>query len=164
MTDTTTAARRTLLGLLLDRVEGDTLLGAETPLLRPLVEAETLHGQATIDQFTADAPWLRAAMENNQTAVVALDAVRLQCQDWAKPTTAHTAESRRRDETVAGAAGILLDLIAHHLGTTAGVVAHCSPLINPACPGHTGTDRCERAASPAPDHQPQHALHEEQTA
>ncbi|WP_433893056.1 hypothetical protein [Streptomyces sp. CA-111067] len=148
MTDTT-AVRRQLLAALIDRVEQTDLLGAETPLLRPLVEAETRHGQAVIDQFTADAPWLKATAEDHQAAAVALDAVRLQCQDWIKPTTAHTGESRRRDETVANAAGVLLDVIAHHLGTTADAVAHCSPLVNPACPGHTGTDRCDRAPSHA---------------
>lgn len=47
-------------------------------------------------------------------AAVALAAVREQCEDWAKPTTALTHTSRVRDESVAGAAGLLLDLIDFH--------------------------------------------------
>jgi hypothetical protein len=48
-------------------------------------------------------------------AALALAAVREQCEDWAKPSTAVTHTSRVRDESVAGAAGLLLDLIAHHM-------------------------------------------------
>ncbi|MEU0667160.1 hypothetical protein ABZ508_02715 [Streptomyces lavendulocolor] len=48
-------------------------------------------------------------------AAIALAAVREQCEDWARPSTAVTHTSRVRDESVAGAAGLLLDLIAHHM-------------------------------------------------
>lgn len=64
-TDDTTDARRELLLVLLSRAERNVLNEAERPLLRPLVEAEMAHGQAMIDQYAADAPWLKAAAEDH---------------------------------------------------------------------------------------------------
>jgi hypothetical protein len=175
MTDDTTTARRALLDLIVRAVEDDGLTWAERGLLRPLVEAEKAYGQTMIDQYAADAPWLKAAAEDQAAAHAALQAVRRQCEDWAKPSSAFTSESRRRDETVATVAGILLDLIAHHLDGPSATpddtpetqqayidarrlsdklnarqpLTRCSPLVNADCPGHTGEDRCERAASHA---------------
>ena len=41
----------------------------------------------------------------------ALNAVRAQCADWTRPTTAVTWDSRLRDRSIAVAAGVLIDLI-----------------------------------------------------
>lgn len=79
----TAAARRALLAVLLDDVERGVLRDADAPLLRPIVAAEQAHGQAMVDQFTADAPWLKARAEDlaaetrrSVTAEATLDRVR----------------------------------------------------------------------------------------
>lgn len=61
-----TTERRSLLAVLLSRFERGVITDQERPLLRPLVEAEMAHGQAVIDQFAADAPWLKAAAEDHE--------------------------------------------------------------------------------------------------
>lgn len=268
MPDDTTTARRQLLGLLIDRVEQDGLLGAETPLLRPLIEAEqagtsprvkiTMHDETTSAAVrpllhdldarrheladvllrSSDAPWPALI---GQAAILQADNARLYQEldaltaaqppvvsdllvqhdvtrkalagalgaGWHLNWEQLVDRARRTNETAMGTADApptaacctarymyepgeiwtctlnpghngdhvdasdgtryWNDHVGFHPDTDAPptdppVVARCSPLINPACPGHTDADRCERAASPAPDHQPQHALHEEQTA
>lgn len=273
MTDDTTTARRDLLGLLLSRAERGNLTDAERPLLRPLVEAEMRHGQAVIDQYAADAPWLKAYAEDHQALVqrhddliaetqrqgevhertaqrlkraeARLDRVNAQAVDWSRLAAPGDVGMTPGDTAFAEAGRIILDLAdeparrvlaaldgptpddepatpvtdwatsvdkqcpAHYKGeppqltqpawdsvdyrcerrghgldsdhaarlaqgsgtvafhwtdaiavyptndapseTETPSAARCSPLVNADCPGHTGPDRCERAASsPAP--------------
>jgi hypothetical protein len=72
----------------------------------------------------------RDARERAERAESTLAAVSRQCEDWAKPSTALTFESKRRDAAVATVAGILLDLIR-----TEGRAEHTCPDGEP-CPAH----------------------------
>ena len=73
--------------------------------------------------------------------------MRRQCEDWAQPSGSLTAGSLHRDQAVATAAGILLDLIAYHLNGAPPepAVTRCSPLVNADCPGHTAPPYCDPA-------------------
>lgn len=251
MTDDTTTARRTLLALLLDRVERGVLLPAEAPLIRPLVAAEqdavdarpttriTFHDDATsaavrpllrdIDMFrrtqatlmdrasVAEATVYRLRQAVREARAAALPHSELDSfvqqmtaildgpsptpddtpppgllgtvTDWATSIDeqcpahykgeppqltqpawesvdyrcerrGHGLDSDHAVRLAQGSGTVAFcwaDAIAVYPSTDApsdteaetGVV--CSPLVNPACPGHTGDDRCERAASsPAP--------------
>ncbi|TLQ43465.1 hypothetical protein [Streptomyces marianii] len=57
---------------------------------------------------------VNAGTAQQDAAALTLQAIREQCEDWARPTTAVTYTSRVRDNAVAGAAGLLLDLIHRH--------------------------------------------------
>lgn len=175
VTDDTTTARRQLLGLVLAGIENGTLPDSDRPLLRPLVEAEMTHGQAMIDQFTADAPWLKATAEDRA-------ALQQRHQDLIAETrrqgdvherTAQRAQQAEADrDRVAGvlnrvnelrfawekydvldlqATTMLAELVAAINGPDAAVrtpePVFCSPLITTNCPGHTEPPYCDRAAS-----------------
>jgi hypothetical protein len=87
----------------------------------------------------------RDARERAERAESTLAAVSRQCEDWAKPSTALTFESKRRDAAVATAAGILLDLIR-----TEGRAEHTCPDGEP-CPAHDQPAEPKPTPPPVPD-------------
>lgn len=133
MTDDTTTARRDLLGILLSRAERGTLTTTDRQLLRPLVEAE----MATLDELEA-----HTHHADRLTRLCLL-------RDAHERAVRLSAEWRQSDDPSLSKAGYELEFALGLRDVTpeAPATVRCSPLVNPDCLGHTGADRCERAAS-----------------